>query len=212
MKNFIALYFVMSTSLIYAQSTGFSVKVGYDYYHTQTKILGNNSFDPARGNIGYHTSRTGHRAGLVYEYQIFKWLSAMSEAGYAQGGFDTYNYSSTTKIDQAYLNIAPQLHVTRFFKIHTGLAFNKNFIKNTGLSQFVEKYNWGYNLGGAVVFNRFSLGLHYTHHFNYYYDYSKLFFPHSTAGEKEYWNIMGVQLAYQFSVKRNKTLLSDKNR
>lgn len=199
-KKIILLFLLLISTLLYSQNKGLSVNIGGDY--CQTTMITQQPFNTSI--IGTFTSRNGYRVGLSYEYPIYKWFALMAYSGYSQGGFDNYKHLNTYKVNQAYLGIAPEIYLAKFFKVFAGGLLNVNFKNKNNITQHIETLNWGSDIGAAFLFNKFELGFHYTHYLNYYFDYKKLY-PFA-VDEKEYWNIKGVYIAYRFVGKNPLTL------
>ncbi len=200
-RNFILLHFLLLSNFLFSQSKGVTLKVGRDYCQTRmvTEQLFNTSI------IGSFTSRNGFRIGISYEQPIYKRFAIMADLGYSQGGFDNYKHlGKTNTVNQAYFSIAPEFYIGKFFKIYAGGLLDLNFKNQNNLSRYIEPFNWGSDIGAALIFNRLELGFHYTHYLNYYFDYKKLY-PFA-VDEKEYWDIKGIYIAYRFAGKNPLTL------
>ena len=186
---------VFFSQSIFSQNKGISLKMGGDYW--QTTMITEQPFNTSI--IGSFTSRYGYRIGLSYESLIYKRFSLMTDMGYSNGGFDNYKHLGTYKANQVYISTKPQFYVAKFFKIFAGATALINFKNKKDLTRYMETFNWGSDIGAAMVLNRFELGFHYTHYFNYYFNYKKLF-PFA-VDEKEYWDVTGIYVSYRFNYK-----------
>ena len=200
MQKSILLFLLLISTPLFSQNRGLSVKLGGDY--CQTTMVTEQPFNTSI--IGSFTSRNGFRIGLSYEQPIYKRFSLMTDMGYSLGGFDNYKHINAYKVHQAYLSIAPEIYIAKFFKIHAGGLLNLNFKSKKDLTRYMETFNYGFDIGAALMFNRFELGFHYTNYLNHYFDYKKLF-PFA-VDEKEYWNIKGIYIGYRFGGKNPLTL------
>ncbi len=174
-------------------SQNLSFKVGYDYWQThleRTELFSSNI------RIGGHSSTYGYRAMFSYELPVMKSWYVGSDIGFSQGGFDLYQHTSSIKINQIFVSLAPQYHVNKWIKVHLGGLLHYNFRKEKTLSEHVSNLNGGVCGGVSVYHKKIELGVRYTKYLNPYYDYDKIY---SLAnGEKQYWNVMGVFLGYRF--------------
>lgn len=184
----------LSYNIASAQKSGLSLLLGGDYWQT---TFVNEEFFLGNVRFGSFTSIYGYRIGVSYHLQLIDKFSIATKIGYTLGGFDGYEHQYSVKINQGWLSLTPQYQLNRLVKLNAGGMLNFNFPnKNNFLQKNISPINFGVSGGVSLILNRFEVGCQYTHFLNAYYDYKKLL-PDLPTSQKQYWNVMGVFVAYR---------------